>query len=77
VTAGLDAGALLAGATAETGLADYGDPTLPERFAVAVEHLNRLEMDGHGIAAAQQVCRWLLTSRLVFIEDRSAYPIAD
>ena len=77
MTAGLDAEALLAAATAETGLADYGDPTLPERFAVAVEHLNRLGMDGHGIAAAQQVCRWLLTSRLVFIGDRIAYPIAD
>ncbi|MGB7111132.1 MAG: sulfotransferase [Mycobacterium sp.] len=77
MTARLDAVALLAAATAETGLADYGDPTLPERFGVAVEHLNRLGMDGYGVAAAQQVCRWLLTSRLVFIGDRSAYPIAD
>jgi hypothetical protein len=77
VTAGLDADALLAGATTETGLADYGDPTLPERFAVAVEHLNGLGMDGSGIAAAAQACRWLLTSRLEFIEDRNRYPIAD
>ena len=77
MTESLDAGALLAAATAETGLADYGDPTLPERFAVAVEHLNALGMDSAGIAAAAQVCRWLLTSRLVFIEDRNAYPIAD
>ena len=40
MTARLDAERLLAAATAETGLTDYGDPTLPERFAVAVEHLN-------------------------------------
>ena len=77
MTAGLDADALLAAATAETGLADYGDPTLPERFAVAVEHLNSLGMDGSGVAAAAQACRWLLTSRLEFIEDRNRYPIAD
>jgi hypothetical protein len=77
VTAGLDADALLAAAAAETGLADYGDPTLPERFAVAVGHLNSLGMDGTGVAAAAQACRWLLTSRLEFIEDRNRYPIVD
>jgi hypothetical protein len=73
----LDAVALLASATAETGLADYGDPTLAERFAVAVEHLNGLGMDDAGNAAAADVCRWLLTSRLEFLEDRNRYPIAD
>jgi hypothetical protein len=77
VSTGLDAAALLAAAQAETGLTDYGDPTLPERFTVAVEHLNALQMDAAGNAAAAQVCRWLLTSRLVFIEDRNIYPIAD
>ncbi|MGA8330534.1 MAG: sulfotransferase [Mycobacterium sp.] len=77
MTASLDAEALLAAAAAETGLADYGDPTLPGRFAVAVQHLNSLGMDRAGVAAATQVCRWLLTSRLVFIEDRNTYPIAD
>ena len=76
MTAGLDAGELLAAATAETGLTDYADPTLPERFAVAVDHLNSLGMDTAGIAAAAQVCRWLLTSRLEFIEDRNRYPVA-
>ena len=30
------------------GLRDYGDPTLPERFAVAVDHLNGLGMDADG-----------------------------
>ena len=77
VTAGLDADELLASATADTGLTDYADPTLPERFAVAVDHLNSLGMDAAGIAAAAQVCGWLLTSRLEFIEDRNRYPIAD
>ncbi len=48
----LDAAELLTSATAKTGLADYGDPTLPERFAVAVDHLNRLGMDAAGVAAA-------------------------
>ena len=76
MTAGLDAGELLAAATAETGLTDYADPTLPQRFAVAVDHLNSLGMDTAGIAAAAQVCRWLLTSRLEFIEDRNRYPVA-
>jgi hypothetical protein len=76
VTASLDAAALLASATAETGLRDYGDPTLPERFAVAVDHLNALGMDAAGVAAAAEVCRSLLTSRLEFLEDRNRYPIA-
>jgi hypothetical protein len=77
VSAGLDAGELLASATADTGLTDYADPTLPERFAVAVDHLNSLGMDAPGIAAAAQVCGWLLTSRLELIEDRNRYPIGD
>jgi hypothetical protein len=77
VTAALDARALLAAATADTGLTDYADPTLPERFTVAVDHLNSLGMDAAGISAASQVCSWLLTSRLEFIEDRNRYPVAD
>lgn len=76
MTAPLDAAQLLAAAQAETGLRDYGDPTLPERFAVAVDHLNGLGMDDEDLLAAAQVCRWLLTSRLEFIEDRNRYPIA-
>jgi hypothetical protein len=76
VTTSLDAGALLASATAETGLSDYGDPTLAQRFTVAVDHLNGLGMDGAGVDAAAEVCRWLLTSRLELFEDRNRYPIA-
>jgi hypothetical protein len=73
----LDATELLRSAQSETGLHDYGDPTLPERFAVAVDHLNGLSMDADGRSQAAQVCRWLLTSRLEFIEDRNRYPIGD
>jgi hypothetical protein len=72
----LDASAMLARAQAETELDDYGDPTLPERFTLAVEHLNGIGMDANGIDQAERVCHWLLTSRLEFIEDRNRYPIA-
>jgi hypothetical protein len=73
----LDAAELLASAAEETGLTDFGDPTLPERFTVAVDHLNGIGMDAAGAAAAAEVCRWLLTSRLEFLADRNRYPIAD
>ena len=76
MAAGLDASAMLTGAQAETGLDDYGDATLPERFALAVDHLNGIGMDANGIERAENVCHWLLTSRLEFIEDRNRYPIA-
>jgi Sulfotransferase family len=77
VTAPLNAAEMLSAAEAETGLCDYGDPTLPQRFSVAVDHLNSLGMDADGNWEAAQVCRWLLTSRLEFIEDRNRYPIGD
>lgn len=73
----LDAGELLAVAEAATGLHDYGDPTLPARFGVAVEHLNGLGMDAEGRQRASKVCHWLLTSRLEFFADRDRYPVAD
>jgi len=75
MAAGLDASAMLTGAQAETGLDDYGDATLPERFALAVDHLNGIGMDANGIEQAERVCHSLLTSRLEFIEDRNRYPI--
>lgn len=77
MTTRLDAAELLRAAEAETGLRDYGDPTLAERFAVAVDHLNGLGMDADGNRQAAHVCHWLLTSRLEFIEDRNRYPIGD
>jgi hypothetical protein len=77
VTARLDAGELLRAAQAETGFSDYGDPTLPQRFEVAVEHLNGLGLNTAGALQASKVCHWLLTSRLEFMADRERYPIGD
>lgn len=74
---GLDADVLLADARTETGLSDWGDATLPERFTLAVDHLNGAGMDAAGLQEAAKVCHWLLTSRLEFVADRSRYPIGD
>lgn len=72
----LNAEALLEAAQAETGLSDYGDDSLPERFALAVKHLRNAGLDPSGQRAAAAVCHWLLTSRLEMFEDRLRYPIA-
>ncbi|MGV0607030.1 sulfotransferase [Mycolicibacterium sp. XJ2] len=77
MTARLAAEDMLARAEAETGLRDYGDLTLPQRFSLAVDHLNTLGMDAGGIRRAAEVCHWLLTSRLEFFEDRRRYPVGD
>ena len=37
----LHAEQMLARAETETGLSDYGDPTLPQRFGLVVDHLER------------------------------------
>jgi hypothetical protein len=73
----LDADALLAAAQAGTGLSDWGDETLPERFRLAVAKIRGAGMDEAGQRAAAAVCRWLLDSRLEFFEDRKRHPIAD
>ena len=73
----LNAADMLDRAQASTGLTDYGDPTLPERFATAVDLLNSIGMDADGRRQAEDVCHWLLTSRLEFFEDRNRYPVAD
>lgn len=73
----LNAEELLARAEEATGLSDYGDDTLPARFALAVEQLNGAGLDTAGRRSAAQVCDWLLTSRLEFFEDRNRYPLAD
>jgi hypothetical protein len=73
----LNAAEMLQRAEGDTGLDDYGDPTLPERFGMAVELLNGVGMDGHGRRQAEDVCHWLLSSRLEFFEDRRRYPVAD
>jgi Sulfotransferase family len=72
----LNAADILERAQTETGLDDYGDPTLPDRFCLAVDHLNDLGMDAAGRQQAAEVCHWLLTSRLEFFEDRNRYPVA-
>jgi hypothetical protein len=73
----LDAEALLARAQADTKLSDWGDPTLPERFGLAVDQLKGAGMDAEGEQKAADVCLWLLTSRLEFFEDRKRYPIGE
>jgi hypothetical protein len=73
----LDAEALLTQAQAQTGLTDYGDDTLRDRFAQAVAYLDSVGMDPQGQRAAAGVCLWLLTSRLEFFQDRKRYPIAE
>ena len=73
----LDADAMLRRAEAETGLTDYGDPTLAQRFAAAVDLLDGAGMDANGRRQAADVCHWLLTSRLEFFEDRNRYPVAE
>ena len=73
----LNAQALLAAAEAATGTHDYGDDTLPTRFAQAVAHLQSIGMDGAGQHAAATVCHWLLTSRLNLFADRKRFPSGD
>lgn len=72
----MNAEEMLARAQAETRLSDWGDPSLPQRFAFAVEHLKGIGMDAHGRRQAADVCHWLLTSRLEFFEDRRRFPIS-
>lgn len=72
----LDAGEILARAEGATGLHDYSDATLPERFSLVVDHLNSVGMDADGRRRAAEVCHWLLTSRLEFFADRRRYPLA-
>lgn len=80
--ADLSAGQLLQEAQARTGLAgwtdaDWPDGDFPERFALAVQHINGIAMDEAGRAAAAENVLWLLTDRLRFFEDRKRFPLAD
>lgn len=71
----LDAARLLQAARDATGLQDWGDDTLPDRFALAVDLLRAADMDEAGQRKAAEVCHWLLTSRLEFFADRQRYPM--
>jgi hypothetical protein len=73
----LQADTLIAQAKEQTGLSDFGDETLPVRFAQAVTYLQSQGMDEAGQRAAAAVCTWLLTTRLQLVEDRRRYPIAE
>jgi len=73
----LDADAILAEARARTGLSDFGDDSLPERFRLAVDSIKAAGMDAAGERAGIENCLWLLTSRLEFFEDRKRYPIGE
>lgn len=73
----LDAAALLAAAEAETGLADYGDVSLPARFAEFVSRFNATGVDEAGLEAARLTCHQQLVARLRFFEDRKRYPLAE
>jgi hypothetical protein len=71
----LDADALLAAAEAETGLDDWGDDTLPERFGLAVDLIHSVGMDAAGEQAAVETCLWLLTDRLRFFDDHQRFDL--
>jgi len=73
----LDAAALIHRAQAETGLSDWGDASFPDRFGLAVAHINTIAMDAAGRAAAAENIHWLLTDRLKFFNDRTLYPLDD
>jgi hypothetical protein len=71
----LNADKLLSAAQAATGLVDFGDDTLPERFKLAVAQIQSAGMDEAGQRAAAEICHWLLTSRLQFFADHETYSI--
>jgi hypothetical protein len=76
-TAVLDADALLNEAIARTGLSDFGDPSLPARFSLAVDLLRGKQLEQTGRQAAADVCLHLLTYRLRFFEDFKRFPVAN
>jgi hypothetical protein len=71
----LDAAELLAAAQAATGLTDWGDDTLPERFGLAVDLIRSAGMDEAGERRAAETCTWLLTDRLRFFADHERYEL--
>jgi len=72
----LDAQHLLQQAQTATGLFDWADDGFPERFAMAVAHINSIPMDAAGRIAAAANIHWLLTDRLKFFQDRKDFPVA-
>lgn len=72
----LDSDVLIADAQESTGLADFGDDTLPARVALVVDRINSAELDDAGSQAAAGTIGGLLTSRLHFIADHARLPLA-
>ena len=70
----LDANTLLDAATRKTSLSDWGDNSLPERFAIAVEQLKQINLSEDSQQKAAEVCHWLLTDRLRFFNDHKTIP---
>ena len=68
--------ALLARAQQQTGLTDWGDATLPDRFALAVQAIRSAGMDAAGEQAAVETCLWLLSDRLRFFADHERHGLA-
>ena len=73
----LSVDALFARAEQETGLSDYGDPSLPERVAIVIDAVRESRLDNDGEQAAARTIHWLLTTRLGFFSDRDRHHIAD
>jgi hypothetical protein len=71
----LNAAALLAQAERVSGLNDYGDDTLPERFTLAVDAIKKKSLNEASQRIAAEVCVEILVSRLQVFEDRKRYPI--
>lgn len=71
----LNADKLLTAAKIETGLSDFGDDTVPERFHMAVALLKNAGMNAEGQQKAADICHWLLTSRLQFFDDHKRYSL--
>jgi Sulfotransferase family len=71
----LDAEGLLVQARTETGLCDFGDDSLPERFGILIGKFREAAMDEAGERIAAQVALGLLVQRLEVFEDRNRYPI--
>jgi len=69
----LSVDALFARAEQETGLSDYGDPSLPERVAIVIDAVHESSLGDDGDQAAARTIHWLLTSRLRFFADRAEY----
>ncbi|HWI44116.1 MAG TPA: sulfotransferase [Nocardioides sp.] len=73
----IDADTALAKAQEETGLDEFGDPSLRDRVAAVLERVASYGPDPEGDAAAAETTQALLTSRLAFFDDRKHLPLAD